>query len=72
MERWYKLNLGLGLMGIMIFGICILLFKKLPLLIIPAMFGLGIALKCIKNVYKGAPLAIEKKKRPDYSKKKKK
>lgn len=71
MERWYKLNLGLGLMGILIFGSCMLLFNKLPLFIIPAMFGLGIALKCIKNVYKGTPPGIQKKKRPDYNKKKK-
>ncbi|MGL6106790.1 hypothetical protein [Romboutsia sp.] len=72
MERWYKLNLSLGLMGVLTFIVSMLFFKKLPLFILPAMFGLGIAFKCIKNVYRGNAPRDKKLKRPDYNNKNKK
>lgn len=68
MERWYKLNLGLGLMGGLIFIASMMFFKKMPLFLFPAMFGLGIAFKSLKNIYKNEGQNVNKKsKRPDYT-----
>lgn len=71
MERWYKLNFSFGFMGVLMFIASMLFFKKLPLFILPAMFGLGITFKCIKNIYKGNAPIDKKTKRPEYNKKKK-
>lgn len=68
MERWYKLNLGFGLLGILIFIASMMFFKKMPLFLLPAMFGIGIIFKSLKNIYKNEqPTANKKSKKFDYS-----
>ena len=55
-------------MGILIFIASMMFFKKVPLFLLPAMFGLGIAFKSFKNIYKNeAPNINKKSKRPDYT-----
>jgi uncharacterized membrane protein len=68
MERWYKLNLGFGLFGILIFIASMMFFKKMPLFLLPAMFGIGITFKSLKNIYKNEQPTVNKKsKKFDYS-----
>lgn len=73
MKRWYKINIWLSILGILIFGISIIFFKKIQLFLLPAMFGLGMAFKGFKNIYKNeGPSKIKKVKRTNYNKKSKK
>lgn len=65
MERWKKLNVYLGCCGILIFIVSMLFLKKVPLLLLSAMFGLGMFFKTFKIIYKGEdPPVIKKVKNP--------
>lgn len=67
MERWYKLNLGFGLFGILIFIASMMFFKKMPLFLLPAMFGIGVTFKSLKNIYKKEqPIVNKKSKKFEY------
>lgn len=52
MERWNRLNVYFSLVGLLIFLVSMIFIKKLPLFLLVAMFGLGIAFKSFKNIYK--------------------
>lgn len=72
-QRWYRINVWVSVLGVIVFGISMILFKKSLLFLFPAMFGLGMGFKGFKNIYKNEGPPIDKKlKRPDYTKKKKK
>ncbi|MEF9991706.1 MAG: hypothetical protein RRZ84_06190 [Romboutsia sp.] len=53
MERWRKLNVYFGCGGLILFFISIVSLKKMPFLLLSAMFGLGIFIKTFKIIYKG-------------------
>ncbi|MCR8744936.1 hypothetical protein [Romboutsia lituseburensis] len=73
MERWYKINVWLSVLGILIFVSSLIFLKQMPLFLLPAMFGLGMAFKGGKNIYKNeGPPKTQKSKKTDYNKKKKK
>ena len=73
MERWYRINVGLSVVGLLVFSASMMFFKKMPLFLLPAMFGLGMAFKGFKNIYKNeGPEKSKKSKRPNYNTKKKK
>ncbi|MGL5329307.1 MAG: hypothetical protein ACRDD7_08565 [Peptostreptococcaceae bacterium] len=73
MQRWQRINVGLSLIGLLIFIIGLLLVKKMPLFLFVAMFGLGMFFKTFRNIYKNeAPAQNKKIKRPEYDKRKKK
>lgn len=52
MERWNRLNVYFSLVGLLIFIVSLIFMKKMPLLLLLAMFGLGIMFKSFKNIYK--------------------
>lgn len=73
MERWCRINVWLSVLGILIFGASLIFLKQMPLFLLPAMFGLGMAFKGAKNIYKNeGPPKTRKSKRPDYNKRNKK
>lgn len=73
MERWYRINVGLSICGILLFAVSMIFFNKMPLFLLPAMFGLGMAFRGFKNIYKNeGPQKIRKSKKPNYNRKKKK
>lgn len=53
MERWQKLNVYFGCGGLLLFVFSMIFIKKMPLLLLSAMFGVGILFKTFKNIYKG-------------------
>lgn len=55
MERWQKMNVYFSLVGLIIFIVCIIFIKKLPILLLPAAFALGITFNCFKTIYKKIP-----------------
>ncbi|MEG0855985.1 MAG: hypothetical protein RSG52_05860 [Terrisporobacter sp.] len=61
MDRWRKLNVYVSTGGFLCFIIGLLLVKISPLFFCLAAFGLGIAYKGFKNIYKNVePPEIEK------------
>ncbi|MGL4913204.1 MAG: hypothetical protein ACRC3Y_12330 [Romboutsia sp.] len=73
MERWYRINVGLSMCGVLLCAVSMMFFKKMPLFLLPAMFGLGMAFKGFKNIYKNeGPERSKKSKRPNYNGKRKK
>lgn len=74
MERWQKLNVYVSVAGLIGFIISLLLVKLNPLFLCLAAFGLGVAFKGFKNIYKNVePPSVEKATDPyDYSISKKK
>ena len=55
MERWQKMNIYFSLVGLIIFIVCIIFIKKLPILLLAAAFALGITFNCFKTIYKKIP-----------------
>ena len=55
MERWQKMNVYFSLVGLIIFIVCIIFIKKLPILLLAAAFALGITFNCFKTIYKKIP-----------------
>ena len=55
MQRWQRMNVYFSLIGLFVFIICIIFVKKVPVLLLPAAFALGIAFNCFKNIYKKTP-----------------
>lgn len=55
MQRWQRMNVYFSLIGLFIFIICIIFIKKLPVLLLPAAFALGITFNCFKTIYKKTP-----------------
>ena len=61
MERWKKLNVFVSLGGLAFFIISLLFVKYNPLIYCLAAFGLGVAWKGFKNIYKNVePPNMEK------------
>lgn len=61
MDRWKRLNVFVSLGGLAFFIISLLFVKYNPLIICLAAFGLGVALKGFKNIYKNVdPPSTEK------------
>ncbi len=52
MQRWQRMNVYFSLIGLFVFIICIIFVKKVPVLLLPAAFALGIAFNCFKTIYK--------------------
>ncbi|HBI94099.1 MAG TPA: hypothetical protein DDY58_17685 [Terrisporobacter glycolicus] len=52
MERWKKLNVLVSVGGLAFFLVSILFVKYNPLIFCLAAFGLGVAWKGFKNIYK--------------------
>ncbi|MEW9079705.1 hypothetical protein [Terrisporobacter glycolicus] len=52
MERWKKLNVLVSLGGLAFFIISLLFVRYNPLILCLAAFGLGVAWKGFKNIYK--------------------
>ena len=55
MQRWQRMNVYFSLIGLAIFLLCIIFIKKVPVLLLPAAFALGIAFNCFKTIYKKIP-----------------
>ena len=55
MQRWQRMNVYFSLIGLFVFIICIIFIKKVPVLLLPAAFALGIAFNCFKTIYKKTP-----------------
>ena len=55
MERWQKMNVYFSLVGLIIFIVCIIFIKTLPILLLAAAFALGITFNCFKT-YGNAPI----------------
>ena len=55
MQRWQRMNVYFSLIGLAIFILCIIFIKKVPVLLLPAAFALGIAFNCFKTIYKKIP-----------------
>nr|WP_295762955.1 hypothetical protein [uncultured Intestinibacter sp.] len=55
MERWQKMNVYFSLVGLIIFIVCIIFIKTLPILLLAAAFALGITFNCFKTIYKKIP-----------------
>ena len=55
MQRWQRMNVYFSLIGLFVFIICIIFVKKVPVLLLPAAFALGIAFNCFKTIYKKTP-----------------
>lgn len=55
MQRWQRMNVYFSLIGLFVFIICIVFIKKVPVLLLPAAFALGIAFNCFKTIYKKTP-----------------
>ncbi len=55
MQRWQRMNVFFSLIGLVIFIICIVFVKKVPVLLLPAAFALGITFNCFKTIYKKTP-----------------
>ena len=55
MERWQIMNVWFSLIGLAIFIVCIIFVKKVPVLLLPAAFALGIAFNCFRTIYKKTP-----------------
>ena len=72
MERWNRLNVYFSIVGLIIFIISLLLVNKMPLFVLLAAFGLGIAFKGFKNIYKKTPPPKENKIKNPYDTKTKK
>lgn len=75
MDRWKRLNVFVSLGGLAFFIISLLLIKYNPLILCLSAFGLGVAWKGFKNIYKNVdPPNAEKVTNPynNGSKKKKK
>lgn len=76
MDRWKRLNVFVSLGGLALFIISLLFVKYNPLIICLAAFGLGVAWKGFKNIYKNVdPPNTEKVSNPydkNIAKKKKK
>lgn len=53
MQRWQKLNVYFSLGGFVLFIVSLLFMKKMPLLLLSAMFGIGVSFKSFMNIYKG-------------------
>ena len=49
------MNVYFSLIGLFVFIICIIFIKKVPVLLLPAAFALGIAFNCFKTIYKKTP-----------------
>ena len=65
MERWKKLNVFVSLGGLIFFIISLFFVKYNILILFFAAFGLGIAWKGFKNIYKNVnPPNIEKVENP--------
>ena len=52
MQRWQSMNIYFSMIGLFVFIICIIFVKKVPVLLLPAAFALGIAFNCFKTIYK--------------------
>lgn len=77
MQKWQRMNVWFSLLGLAIFIVCIIFVKKLPVLLLPAAFALGIFLNCFKTIYKQTPppgyeQEVESKNNTVVNKKKKK
>lgn len=75
MQRWQRMNVYFSLIGLLVFIICIIFIKKVPVLLLPAAFALGIAFNCFKTIYKKTPppgYEQEEELKPIQQKKKKK
>ena len=57
MQRWQRMNVYFSLIGLFVFIICIIFVKKVPVLLLPAAFALGIAFNKLKKKYKKTPPA---------------
>lgn len=55
MQRWQRMNVYFSLIGIFVFIICLIFINKVPVLLLPAAFALGIAFNCFKTIYKKTP-----------------
>ena len=55
MQRWQRMNVYFSLIGLFVFIISIIFVKKVPVLLLPAAFALGIAFNCFKTIYKKTP-----------------
>lgn len=55
MQRWQRMNVYFSLIGLVIFIICIIFVKRVPILLLPAAFALGITFNCFKTIYKKTP-----------------
>ncbi|WP_434799624.1 hypothetical protein [Terrisporobacter vanillatitrophus] len=65
MDRWKRLNVFVSLGGLALFIISLLFVKYNPLILCLAAFGLGIAWKGFKNIYKNVdPPSMEKVSNP--------
>ena len=60
MQRWQRMNVYFSLIGLFVFIICIIFVKKVPVLLLPAAFALGIAFNCFKTIYKKTPPPVFK------------
>lgn len=52
MERWIRVNIYMGGAGILLCGASLIFINKIPLFLLPALFGVGITFKCTRNIYK--------------------
>ena len=55
MQRWQRMNVYFSLIGLFVFIICIIFVKKVPVLLLPAAYALGIAFNCFKKKKKKTP-----------------
>lgn len=68
MEKWYRLNLGFTIGGILLVIISIIFVREMPLFLCSAMFGVGITFKSIKNIIKKeTPNQSKKIKKSNYT-----
>ena len=67
MDRWKRLNVFVSLGGLAFFLISLLFVRYNPLIFCLAAFGLGVAWKGFKNIYKNVDPPSEKKTTDTYN-----
>lgn len=52
MDRWIKINMCMGGGGLLLCLASLIFVRQMPLFLLPAVFGVGMAFKCIRNIFK--------------------